>query len=61
MKMRNGNNKMKIEKFRWYLSQKQGWIKIFPGDRDWKFGVSKPLETKELQRIDRGRSIFVDK
>jgi len=53
--------KMRNEKFRWYLSQKQGWIKIFPGDRDWKFGVSKPLETKDLQRIDRRRSIFVDK
>ena len=42
---------MRNEKFRWYLSQKQGWIKIFPGDRDWKFGVCKPLETKDLQEI----------
>ena len=41
-------------KFKWYLSNKKGWIKIYPGDRDWKFGVSsvsKPLKTKELQRI----------
>ena len=58
--MRNGD-KMKIEKFRWYLSQKQGWVKIYPGDRDWKFGVSKPLETKDLQEIVKKVKKSVDK
>ena len=58
--MRNGD-KMKIEKFRWYSSQKQGWIKIYPGDRDWKFGVSKPLETKDLQEIVKKVKKSVDK
>ena len=52
---------MRNEKFRWYLSQKQGWIKIFPGDRDWKFGVSKPLETKDLQEIVKKVKKSVDK
>ena len=52
---------MRNEKFRWYLSQKQGWVKIYPGDRDWKFGVCKPLETKDLQEIVKKVKKSVDK
>ena len=32
-------------------SQKKGWVYIDQFDRDWNSG--KPLETKDLQKIDR--------
>ena len=39
------------EALRKVKSQKNGWVYIGQFDRDWHFG--KPLETKDLQRIDR--------
>jgi len=39
------------EALRKVKSQKNGWVYIDQFDRDWHFG--KPLETKDLQRIDR--------
>lgn len=26
--------------FKWYFSQRKGWVKIFPNDRDWIFGLT---------------------